>query len=76
MANSSELLHFLKHDVELCAASSSGMNNAQDKLAEAVQLAFRHLVLCMQNELSAKLPAMLADTDAFDDDIGEYLQGN
>ena len=72
MANASELLHFLKHDVELCVPSGSGNLNAQDLLAEAVQIAFRYLVACMQQQLSLNMPAMLTNNDQdAEDDNGE-----
>ena len=44
MANASELLHFLKADHDTAAYSKDG----QQILAQSVQLAFRHLVHCIQ----------------------------
>lgn len=63
MANSSELLHFLKQDRHL----SPFCLDAQDILAECVQVAFRNLVHCMQDELLSAMPVFLEDRD----DIGE-----
>jgi len=55
MANASELLHFLKQDVDTAPASTP----AQNSLAEVVQLAFNFLVDCMQAELVQAMPAFL-----------------
>jgi len=60
MANASELLHFVKHDRQLQEAPQ--MMEAQDSLAEAVQLAFSHLVGCLQEELSNAMPAFLEES--------------
>ncbi|XP_073971174.1 adherens junction formation factor afadin isoform X13 [Rhodnius prolixus] len=59
LANASELLHFLKTDKHISAFSL----DAQDTLADAVQLAFRHLVACLQGELSTVMPNFLSDRD-------------
>ena len=59
MANSSELLHFIKQDANVSAYAGE----AQEVLAQAVQLAFRHLVHCMQYELATVMPAFLDNTD-------------
>ncbi|XP_071440496.1 uncharacterized protein [Hetaerina americana] len=59
MANASELLHFLKSDRHISAFSIDG----QDILAEAVQIAFRNLVLCLQADLGLVMPNFLADRD-------------
>ncbi|KAI0213549.1 Afadin [Lamellibrachia satsuma] len=70
MANASELLHFVKHDRQLQGAPH--IMEAQDSLAEAVQLAFSHLVDCLQEELANAMPAFLEeslrDLDADDDE--------
>ncbi|KAG0725923.1 Afadin [Chionoecetes opilio] len=66
MANASELLHFLKQDRHICGYSS----DAQDILAEAVQVAFRSLVDCMQAELSTSLPMFLEDRDDVNEEEG------
>ena len=44
MANASELLHFLKADHDTAAYCKDG----KQILAQSVQLAFRHLVQCIQ----------------------------
>ncbi|XP_014251029.1 afadin isoform X2 [Cimex lectularius] len=59
LANASELLHFLKSDRHISAFSL----DAQDTLADAVQVAFRHLVSCLQGELSAVMPNFLSDRE-------------
>ncbi|KAL1139052.1 hypothetical protein AAG570_009113 [Ranatra chinensis] len=59
LANASELLHFLKSDRHISAFSL----DAQDTLADAVQIAFRHLVACLQGELSSVMPNFLSDRD-------------
>ena len=63
MANSSELLHFLKSDRHVTSFSLQ----AQDILAEAVHLAFKQLVLCLQQDLKTVMPQV---TDCYysDDD--------
>lgn len=55
MANSSEFLHFLKQDVELCSMTEE----SQKVLAHTTQLAFRSLVQCIKAELQSCLPAFL-----------------
>ena len=64
MANASELLHFLKQDTDISRFSV----DAQDILAEAVQVAFRYLISCIQLELRNTMPSFLIDND---DDINE-----
>ena len=59
MANSSELLHFLKSDRHITSFSLQ----AQDILAETVHLAFKQLVLCLQTDLKTAMPQMLLDAD-------------
>lgn len=66
MANSSELLHFLKQDRHL----SPFCLDAQDILAECVQLAFRNLAHCMQDELSNAMPMFFEDRDDIDEEEG------
>lgn len=63
MANSSELLHFLKSDRQIGAFSV----DAQDVLAEVVQLSFRHLVTCIQGELSNLVGHFLLERDEDDE---------
>ena len=60
MANASELLHFVKHDLQLQDALH--MTAAQDSLAEAVQVAFSYLVGCLQAELTNAMPAFLEES--------------
>lgn len=64
MANASELLHFLKSDRHVSAFSL----DAQDILAEAVQMAFRNLVSCLQGELSAVMPSFMSERDDLQDE--------
>lgn len=64
LANSSELLHFLKQDRHLSAYTF----DAQDVLAETVQLAFRNLVMCQQIDLENALPSFLDERDDIDDE--------
>ena len=63
MANSSELLHFLKSDRHITAFSL----RAQDVLAEAVHNAFKLLVAFFQDELDMSMPAILSESE--DDDL-------
>ena len=57
LANSSELLHFLKHDRHLSAFTF----DSQDILTEAVQMAFTCLVNCQQHELQDALSTFTND---------------
>merc|ERR1719210_2304007 len=65
MANSSELLHFLKSDRHITAFSLQ----AQDMLAEAVHEAFKKLVIALQNELEHVLPHFLSEADSPGDGV-------
>lgn len=56
MANSSELLNFLKCDRDLTNITCP---EPQESLADAVQKAFGHLAACLRQELHQTLPAML-----------------
>jgi hypothetical protein len=58
MANSSELLNFIKLDREICSATYP---DPQDTLADAVEKAFGHLTSCMREELQRAMPSMLDD---------------
>ena len=62
MANSSELLHFLKSDRHITAFSL----RAQDILAETVHNAFKFLVEFFQAELEMCMPGILSESE--DDD--------
>ncbi|XP_047737139.1 afadin [Hyalella azteca] len=66
LANTSELLHFLKQDRHIAGYSL----DAQDRLADVVQLAFRSLVGSMQTEMEAALPLLLEDRDDSDEEEG------
>ncbi|XP_068087887.1 afadin isoform X5 [Hyperolius riggenbachi] len=59
MANSSELLNFIKQDRDLSRITL----DAQDVLAHLVQMAFKYLVHCLQSELSNFMPAFLDDPE-------------
>ena len=67
-ANASELLHFLKSDRHITSFS----HQAQDILAEAIHLAFKQLVVCLQAELEMSMPNLLLDID---DDQGTGESG-
>ena len=66
MANASEILHFFKQDRDLHVFSA----DSQEMLAEAVQMAFHHLVRCLQYDLQKTLPAFLDENDD-SDEMGE-----
>ncbi|XP_036104177.1 afadin isoform X2 [Molossus molossus] len=59
MANASELLNFIKQDRDLSRVTL----DAQDVLAHLVQMAFKHLVHCLQSELNNYMPAFLDDPE-------------
>jgi afadin len=58
MANSSELLNFLTRDRGLYSHTLE----AQDHLADCVQMAFAYLVNCLQEDLNQAMPAFLKVT--------------
>ena len=62
MANSSELLHFLKSDRHITSFSLQ----AQDILADTVHLSFKNLVFCLQNDLKQAMPQILTDSADLD----------
>ncbi|XP_052088284.1 afadin-like isoform X1 [Mytilus californianus] len=64
MANASEILNFFKQDHDIHPFSLE----AQEILAESVQLAFHHLVNCLQYDLQRTMTAFLDENDAADDD--------
>lgn len=66
LANTSELLNFLKQDRHLSAYTL----DAQDLLAESVQLAFCSLITCQQAELQSAMPAFLEDKDDISEEEG------
>ncbi|XP_058880194.1 afadin-like isoform X4 [Acipenser ruthenus] len=59
MANSSELLNFIKQDKDLSRVTL----DAQDVLAHLVQMAFKYLVHCLQSDLNNYMPAFLEDPE-------------
>ncbi|KAK3576959.1 hypothetical protein CHS0354_005964 [Potamilus streckersoni] len=64
MANASEILHFLKQDHDIHPFSQE----SQEILAEGVQMAFHHLVRCLQYDLQRTMPAFLDESDSVDED--------
>ncbi|XP_048258365.1 afadin-like [Haliotis rufescens] len=64
MANASEVLHFFKQDHDVQPFS----HDAQELLAEAVQMAFQHLVRCLQVDLQRVMPAFLDASDLEDEE--------
>ena len=58
MANASELLHFYKQDTQIASLNQ----DTQDMLAESVQVAFHHLVTCLQRELQQVMAAFLDES--------------
>ncbi|KAL8593983.1 hypothetical protein ACOMHN_045666 [Nucella lapillus] len=74
MANASEVLHFFKQDVDVQPYAS----DSQELLAEAVQMAFHHLVRCLQGDLQRVMPAFLDPSDNVDEENAPpdpYSQG-
>ncbi|XP_063220039.1 afadin isoform X2 [Bacillus rossius redtenbacheri] len=59
MANSSELLHFLKSDRHISAFSLE----TQDILSDCVQIAFRNLVSSLQGEVVSVMPSFMSEED-------------
>lgn len=59
MANSSELLHFVKHDRDIANCAMRAQGNIED----AVQLAFRQLVQCIELELDRPLVSFFDSSD-------------
>ncbi|XP_034431340.1 afadin isoform X1 [Hippoglossus hippoglossus] len=59
MANSSELLNFIKHDKDLCPLTQQ----SQLDLAHLVHRAYSCLLQCLQNELTKHLPTFLFDPE-------------
>ena len=67
LANSSELLHFLKQDRHL----SPYTLDAQDYLAESVQQAFRLFVEYSQNDLQNAMPSFFEEPDKDGNEIAK-----
>jgi len=59
LANSSELLHFLKQDCHLSAFTVDG----QESLAESVQIAFKKLVICLEIDLDNSMINLLSENE-------------
>ncbi|XP_035850323.1 afadin isoform X2 [Sander lucioperca] len=59
MANSSELLNFLKHDKDLCSLT----HQSQLELSHLVHKAYSCVLQCLQNELGKSLPTFLFDPE-------------
>ncbi|ESO87215.1 hypothetical protein LOTGIDRAFT_210615 [Lottia gigantea] len=64
MANASEILHFFKMDHD----TSHYSPEAHEMLAEAVQMAFHHLVRCLQGDLQKVMTAFLNPSDSVEDE--------
>ena len=58
------MLHFFKQDVEVQPYGA----DSQELLAEAVQMAFHHLVRCLQGDLQRVMPAFLDPSDTVDNE--------
>jgi len=56
LANTSELLHFVKQDRDIGSSSIA----AQNHLADVIHLAFSLLTTCLQSELAHTMPAFLS----------------
>lgn len=72
MANSSELLHFLKQDIDV----SPHLKESHQILFQSVQMAFRHLVQCVEQELRTLMSAFLditEDADMEDSDVESMM---
>lgn len=74
MANASELLHFCKQDQDVHPFTA----DAQEVLAEDVQLAFHHLVRCLQEDLERTMPVFLDESSEADEDDrgGNYISSH
>ena len=59
LANSSELLHFIKQDRHLSAFTVDG----QELLAESVQIAFKKLVTCLEIDLDNSMVNLLSENE-------------
>lgn len=64
MANTSETYNFIKQDQDTRLFS----RDAQEVMAESVQMAFHHLVGCLQYDLQQTMPAFIDVDDSVDDD--------
>ena len=59
LANSSELLHFIKQDQHVRAWTVDG----QELLAESVQIAFKKLVTCLEVDLESSIVNVLSESE-------------
>ena len=64
MANTSETYNFIKQDQDTRLFS----REAQEVMAESVQMAFHHLVGCLQYDLQQTMPAFIDDDDSVEED--------
>ncbi|XP_022253021.1 afadin-like isoform X2 [Limulus polyphemus] len=67
LANSAELLHFLKQDRHISAYTL----DSQDLLAESVQVAFRSLTSCLQADLQMAMPAFIDNLEDGNEEDGK-----
>lgn len=75
MANTSETYNFIKQDQDTRLFS----REAQEVMAESVQMAFHHLVGCLQYDLQQTMPAFIDDDDSVEDDdfgVAENMNRN
>ncbi|KAL9987631.1 hypothetical protein ACROYT_G001973 [Oculina patagonica] len=68
LANSSELRHFLKHDVDI---SQYLKDSHLEALQQSVQMAFTHLVQCVTQELRQVMSAFFGHTEDADLEDGD-----
>ncbi|XP_015773177.1 PREDICTED: afadin-like [Acropora digitifera] len=72
IANSSELLHFLNQDIDVAPL----LKESQQVLYQSVQMSFKHLVQCVEQELRTLMSAFLditEDADMEDSDVESML---
>ncbi|XP_050390121.1 afadin isoform X1 [Patella vulgata] len=72
MANASEILHFFKMDRDTHQYSPE----AHEMLAEAVQMAFHHLVRCLQGDLQRVMSAFLDPSEMVEDEMMDQQRMN
>ena len=73
MANSSELLNFLRQDRHLAKETE----DTQEELAQTVQMAFKYLVHALEENLLHQMPAFLSSSnDDLPDQQGIYRDDN
>lgn len=72
IANSSELLHFLNQDIDVAPL----LKESHQLLYQSVQMSFKHLVQCVEQELRTLMSAFLditEDADMEDSDVESML---